>query len=108
MARVTKSMRGQEVDFDLMEIKSSIENKSKPVEVRDREDFIHTTKRRKSKSKRLSELAQKESKNKEKTKEAAKTRNVSKEKQTPKTQTNKTSKKKTTRKIIKKEKSTDD
>jgi len=38
--RKTRSMRGEDVDFDLMDVKAQIASQPKPTEVKSREDFI--------------------------------------------------------------------
>lgn len=46
MSRKARSVRGEEVDFDLLEIKSKMQSGDKPVEVKVREDFVHLKRRR--------------------------------------------------------------
>lgn len=47
--RQVRSMRGEKVDFDLMEIKAQIASQPKTTEVKAREDFIETRLRRRAK-----------------------------------------------------------
>lgn len=47
----TKSMRGKEVDFDLLKIKTKLQKTEKPMDVKTREDFVHTKRKRRGKSK---------------------------------------------------------
>lgn len=46
MSKKATSMRGEEVDFDLLDIKEKMQQKSKPLEVKTREDFVHMKRRR--------------------------------------------------------------
>lgn len=46
MTKKTVSMRGEEVDFDLMEIKAKMQKMDKPLDVKTREDFVHMKRRR--------------------------------------------------------------
>lgn len=46
MTKKTRSMRGEEVDFDLLDIKSKIQKTDKPLDVKTREDFVHMKRRR--------------------------------------------------------------
>lgn len=46
MTRKTKSIRGEEIDFDLLELKSQIGKKQPSVEVNKRENFIFSRRRR--------------------------------------------------------------
>lgn len=46
MSKKTVSMRGEEVDFDLMEIKAKMQKMDKPLDVKTREDFVHMKRRR--------------------------------------------------------------
>lgn len=46
MARKTVSMRGEEVDFDLLDIKAKMQKLEKPLDVKTREDFVHMKRRR--------------------------------------------------------------
>ena len=47
--RKVRSMRGEEVDFDLMEIKKQMADQPKSMEVKAREDFIEQRLRRRAK-----------------------------------------------------------
>jgi len=58
MARKIRSMKGEEVDFDLLQIKSRLEKTEKPVDVKTREDFVHMKRKRRGNSK-VSELISK-------------------------------------------------
>lgn len=59
-ARIVRSMRGVEVDFDLMEIKAQIASAPKPVEVKEREDFVDRRLRRRLKRQERRLQAEKE------------------------------------------------
>lgn len=58
--RITRSMRGSKVDFDLMDIKTQMASAPKPTEVKSREDFIETRLNRRLKRKLDREKALKE------------------------------------------------
>jgi len=45
MARKVKSLKGEEIDFDLLKTKQELGQKETVLEVRDREDFVHTKRR---------------------------------------------------------------
>jgi len=99
MTRKTKSIKGEEVDFDLLETKQKIEqNKPRVMEVREREDFVH--KRRKNRGR--SSAMQKIRENKTNKNDINTTKEENK-----KTATTKKSKNKK-RTIVKKENSTTD
>ena len=70
-------MKGEEVDFDLLKIKSKLHKTDKPLEVRTREDFVHLSRRRRGKSK-ITELI-----NKKLEKERLKEKEKRKEKEDP-------------------------
>jgi len=40
-----KSLKGEEIDFDLLKTKQELGQKETVLEVRDREDFVHTKRR---------------------------------------------------------------
>lgn len=46
MSKKVISMKGEEVDFDLLEIKAKMQKADKPLEVKTREDFVHMKRRR--------------------------------------------------------------
>ena len=60
MSRKTKSARGELVDFDLLQVKSKIQEADKPLEVKTREDFVHMKRKRRGSSK-ITEMIRKES-----------------------------------------------
>lgn len=51
MTKKVTSIRGEEVDFDLLKIKSGLEKKEKPLDVKTREDFVHLKRKRRGNSK---------------------------------------------------------
>lgn len=58
MATKVKSVRGEMVDFDLLRTKQELSEKDPVLEVRDREDFVHTKRRTRGRAaliKRLNE-----------------------------------------------------
>lgn len=59
MSRKVKSAKGQEVDFDLLQIKSNMQQTDKPLDVKTREDFVHLKRRRRGNSKVAQMLAAK-------------------------------------------------
>lgn len=59
MSRKAKSARGEEVDFDLLQVKSNIQKTDKPLDVKTREDFVHLKRRRRGNSKVSQMLAAK-------------------------------------------------
>lgn len=73
MARKTLSMKGEEVDFDLLDIKAKMQKGDKPLEVKTREDFVHMKRRRRG-STRFDDLLKKANKLEDK---------ISKEENTP-------------------------
>ena len=56
MARKVRSMKGEEVDFDLLKTKQEIGDKERVLEVRDREDFVHTKRRTRGRAALLKRL----------------------------------------------------
>jgi len=55
-----KSLRGEEVDFDLLKTKEELAKTPKTVlEVRDREDFVHIKRRTRGKARLLEKMRQK-------------------------------------------------
>jgi hypothetical protein len=105
--RIGKSAKGEEVDFDLLETKQKMqENKPRAMEVKQREDFVHT--KRKSRGKRsvmrrLRERRNVENKNRPQSKSTKKPETENKQQKTPTTEKKKSTKKKT-RKIVKNDK----
>lgn len=61
MSRKTVSMKGEEVDFDLLDIKAKMQKGDKPLEVKTREDFVHMKRRRRG-STRFDDLLKKANK----------------------------------------------
>ena len=55
MSRKTKSVQGEEVDFDLLQVKSKMQSSEPTLDVKTREDFIHLKRKRRGKSK-ISEM----------------------------------------------------
>jgi hypothetical protein len=105
--RIGKSAKGETVDFDLLETKQKMEdNKPRAIEVRQREDFVHT--KRRSRGRRSVMQRLKEKKATESSKSSQKEEpNTSKKKTAPdntKTSSKPAKKKKTRRKIVKDEK----
>jgi hypothetical protein len=49
MERKTRSMRGEEVNFDLLEIKQKIGEKPTPIDVENREKFVFSKRKRRGK-----------------------------------------------------------
>jgi hypothetical protein len=68
MSRKTKSARGEMVDFDLLQVKSKIQEADKPLDVKTREDFVHLKRKRRGSSK-ISEMIKKQSEKLEQEKE---------------------------------------
>lgn len=103
--RIGKSAKGEEVDFDLLETKQKMENnKPRAMEVKQREDFVHT--KRRSRGRRAVMQRLKEKKDAEARKETSKTKKKtsSVKKESPKSTSEKSSTKRTkkkTRKIVK-------
>ena len=96
--RVAKSARGEEVDFDLLQTKQSIEeNKPRVLEVKQREDFVHSRRRSRGRKSVMDRLRQSKQ-SAQKTKEPKKTEG-SKDKPSKKPETTKKSLSK--RKIVK-------
>jgi len=105
-------MRGEEVDFDLLEIKAKMQKMDKPLDVKTREDFVHMKRRRRGGPKidQLLKKRHEEGKSLEAEKKSS-TKKVSKKKtDTKSTNTNSDSDKNDThnteskRKIVKKDK----
>lgn len=71
MSKKTVSMKGEEVDFDLLDIKAKMQKGDKPLEVKTREDFVHMKRRRRG-SARFDDLLKKSSKPEEKAVTASK------------------------------------
>lgn len=65
----SKSMRGQVVDFDLLQMKSKISKKDTPADVKLREKFIHSKRKRNSK-KAMARLREDQEKNAEQVRNA--------------------------------------
>lgn len=105
--RIGKSAKGEEVDFDLLETKQNMQtSKARPMEVKQREDFVHTKRRsrgRRSVMKRLRERKVAESKSRSDTKKSSAPKTESKQKTSATTEKKKATKKKS-RKIVKDEK----
>lgn len=104
--RTTKSVKGEEVDFDLLETKQKMEtNKPKVLEVKQREDFVHTKRRsrgRRSVMQKLRERRDNENAASGNSKQTKKSTSTSQSTDN-KTESSKTSspKKKRTRKVVK-------
>ena len=99
MARKAKSLKGEEVDFDLLKTKEELSGKAPILEVKDREDFVHTKRRTRGRKALMDRL--------KKNKQAKSEPNTEKKKPEPKSSSSetKTTKKKTSkRKIVKKDK----
>jgi len=56
-----RSARGEVVDFDILAIKAKLENVNKPVEVKEREDFIASKNKRKRSPKKKVDVVAEES-----------------------------------------------
>lgn len=56
MARKIRSLKGEEVDFDLLKTKQELGEKDRVLEVRDREDFVHTKRRTRGRAALLQRL----------------------------------------------------
>lgn len=97
MARKIKSLKGEEVDFDLLKTKQELGDKERVLEVRDREDFVHTKRRTRGRAALLQRL----NKNKAAREEA--NRAEAKSETTSETSTTSNTKKKKKRKIVKKD-----
>lgn len=65
MAKRTTSIKGEVVDFDLLDIKSKMEKTDKPLDVKTREDFVHMKRRRRG-AVNMVALAESRNKNKQK------------------------------------------
>ena len=61
MTKKARSMKGEEVDFDLLDIKAKMQKADKPLEVKTREDFVHMKRRRRG-SARFDDLLRKSAK----------------------------------------------
>lgn len=97
MSRKTKSVKGDEVDFDLLETKQRIEqNKPRVLEVKQREDFVH--KRRKSRGR--SSVMDRIKRNKDSKEELKQSSSPKNENKTNKAETEQESSKKTTKRTI--------
>lgn len=99
MARKVKSIKGEVVDFDLLKTKEQLGEKERVLEVRDREDFVHTKRRTRGRAALLKRLNKNKKAREESSKEESKA-SESKIEASSKTETKKTKKK---RKIVKKD-----
>lgn len=59
MSRKTTSIKGEEVDFDLLETKQNLENKKpQALEVKQRQDFVHKKRRSRGRSAAMEKIRQ--------------------------------------------------
>lgn len=103
MSNKTMSVKGEEVDFDLLKVKSRLQKTEKPLDVKTREDFVHMKRKRRGNSK-ISEMVSKrlEEEEQKKTEERKKKEDpVAQPEKTREVMKNKRKKKK--RKIVKKD-----
>lgn len=105
--RTAKSIKGEEVDFDLLETKQKIEeNKPRVLEVRQREDFVHTKRKSRGRKAVMDRIRKKKEKAPTDSEPKKNTLNTTtKETESKNTSTGKkktTSKKRGKRKIVKK------
>jgi len=76
MARKVKSIKGEEVDFDLLKTKQELGEKERVLEVRDREDFVHTKRRTRGRAALLDRLNKNKKTRESDTKTKSSTTNV--------------------------------
>lgn len=60
MSKKTRSARGDEVDFDLLQIKAKLQKTDKPLDVKTREDYVHQKRRRRG-SRKIVDMLKKDS-----------------------------------------------
>jgi len=98
MARKVKSLKGEDVDFDLLKTKQELGKKERVLEVRDREDFVHIKRRTRGRAALLQRL----NKNKKEREVSAKAETSTTSSESAKT-SNETTRTKKKRKIVKKD-----
>lgn len=104
--RITRSAKGEEVDFDLLETKQKMEeNKPRTLEVRQREDFVHTKRRSRGRRAVMDRLreSKRESAAESKVENKVEKESPKSEKSDTSTDKSNTSKKKSKRRVVKKD-----